>query len=152
MKFLIITCSVLLAFTNLYAQPDSDTRDERIESLKVAFITEKLSLSSKEAQLFWPVYNDFSDQMKTIKDKQRDMAKSMRVKTEFTDQEAEKLIQDQVQLRQQEFDLTKKYIAEFKRVLPVKKVARLMTLEDEFRAIVMQRLREGRPRQNNRLR
>jgi hypothetical protein len=152
MKFLIITCSLLLAFTSLYAQPDSDARDERIESLKVAFITEKLSLSSKEAQVFWPVYNDFSDQMKAIKDKQRDLAKSMRAKTELTDQEAEKLILDQVQLRQQEFDLTKKYIGEFKRVLPVKKVARLMTLEDEFRAIVMQRLREGRPRQNPRLR
>ena len=76
----------------------------------------------------------------------------MRTKTEFTDQEAEKLIQDQVQLRQQEYDLTKKYVGDFKRVLPVKKVARLMTLEDEFRVLVMQRLRDARPRPNQRSR
>ncbi|MFN9581507.1 MAG: hypothetical protein ACK566_02400, partial [Bacteroidota bacterium] len=104
MKYLIIICSALLTLTGVYAQPENDNRDERIESLKIAFITEKLALSSKEAQVFWPVYNEFSEQLKLIKDKQRDLAKQMRTKTEFTDQEAEKLIQDQVQLRQQEYD------------------------------------------------
>ncbi|MFN4971516.1 MAG: hypothetical protein ACK45I_01305 [Bacteroidota bacterium] len=152
MKYLIIICSALLTLTGVYAQPENDNRDERIESLKIAFITEKLALSSKEAQVFWPVYNEFSEQLKLIKDKQRDLAKQMRTKTEFTDQEAEKLIQDQVQLRQQEYDLTKKYVGDFKRVLPVKKVARLMTLEDEFRVLVMQRLRDARPRPNQRSR
>ncbi len=34
---------------------------EKIKSLKVAFITEKLSLTSKEAQSFWPVYNEFEE-------------------------------------------------------------------------------------------
>ena len=47
MKYLIIICSALLTLTGVYAQPENDNRDERIESLKIAFITEKLALSSK---------------------------------------------------------------------------------------------------------
>ena len=36
---------------------------ERIRTLKVAFITEKLDLTPKEAQEFWPVYNAFDKQV-----------------------------------------------------------------------------------------
>ena len=41
-----------------FAQPNRD----KIKTLKIAFITEKLDLSEKEAQQFWPVYNAFEEE------------------------------------------------------------------------------------------
>mgnify|MGYP000698456460 CR=1 FL=1 len=35
---------------------------DKIKTLKIAFITEKLDLSEKEAQQFWPVYNTFEEE------------------------------------------------------------------------------------------
>jgi hypothetical protein len=145
MKRIVALLAALTAFQFMQAQPDDDDRAERIESLRIAFITEKLALTSKEAQNFWPVFNEFSSQMKSLKEKQRELGKQIRNKTDISDAEADKLIQDQLQLRQQELDLAKKYTAEFRKVLQVKKVARLVSLEDEFRQQMMQRLREGRP-------
>ncbi len=49
----------LLAVTLSFGQnrPDKD----KIKSLKIAFITERLDLSTKEAQTFWPIYNEYEE-------------------------------------------------------------------------------------------
>src|SRR5687768_7964578 len=40
---------------------------EKIEAMKVGYITQKLDLTSKEAQSFWPVYNEFNAEIDKIK-------------------------------------------------------------------------------------
>ena len=62
----------------MFSQNISDEKRKKIESQKIAYITKALDLSSEEAQVFWPVYNNFSDEMKSIKEKIRDNMSSMR--------------------------------------------------------------------------
>jgi len=38
-----------------------------LQGIKIAFITKQLSLTSEEAQKFWPLYNDFSDKAKNLR-------------------------------------------------------------------------------------
>ena len=38
-----------------------------LQGIKIAFITKQLSLSTEEAQKFWPLYNDFSDKAKSLR-------------------------------------------------------------------------------------
>ncbi len=40
---------------------------DKIKALKIAFITEKLNLSEKEAQQFWPIYNSYHEDMSNLK-------------------------------------------------------------------------------------
>jgi hypothetical protein len=47
------------------------------------------------------------------------------------------MVDKQIIYRQRELDVRKKYHAEFKGVLPVKKVALLYRAEDEFKASVL---------------
>ena len=61
----ILTISLLLVSGISTAQPGSGK--EKIESLKIAFITKRLDLTSKEAQQFWPLYNEYNDKIKAIK-------------------------------------------------------------------------------------
>ncbi|MEE9406582.1 MAG: sensor of ECF-type sigma factor [Polaribacter sp.] len=38
-------------------------RNEKIKILKIAFLTEELNLTSKEAQEFWPIYNKYDKKL-----------------------------------------------------------------------------------------
>ena len=42
-------------------------KKEEIYALKVAFITNKLPLTSSEAEKFWPIYNAFEDKQFELK-------------------------------------------------------------------------------------
>lgn len=132
---------------NLQAQEDQQDKNDRIESYKIAFITERLNLTPKEASVFWPVYNEFADQLKKIKHTEKERAKNFGEKTSPSDAESEKFTSEFIAFKQQELDLTKKYVAEFKKVLPAAKVARLLTLEQEFKIQLLKRLKDKRGQQ-----
>ena len=40
---------------------------ERVQALKVAFITKQLNLTSDEAEKFWPIYNDYQDKRDAVR-------------------------------------------------------------------------------------
>ncbi len=135
----------LLSVSTIFAQQtdeDDDGKADKVEALKVGFITEKLNLSSTEAKSFWPVYNEFEEQMKQLRAKERENVRLLKAKSSLTDADADKFLNEQLSLKQQQLDLNKKYVAEFKKVLPAKKVARLLMLEQEFKQQLLNRLKE----------
>ena len=59
---------VFITITGLVKAQDeqpSEKKQENIEALKVAFISKELDLTPGEAQKFWPVYNQYSKELKT---------------------------------------------------------------------------------------
>jgi hypothetical protein len=57
--------------TDLIAQ-DRREHYQRIEAIKVAFITKKLDLTTEEAQKFWPVYNNYQKELMELMRKRRE--------------------------------------------------------------------------------
>lgn len=145
-KLLLLLTMLGASIAPVMAQDDEheETGNDRVESLKIAFITEKLNLTSSEAKNFWPVYNEFESQIKRLRAKEKENIASLKAKTAVSDQDADKFMVDQLQLKQQQLDLTKRYIGEFKKVLPAKKVARLLMLEQEFKQQLLKRLKDRR--------
>ena len=130
----------LLSVSTIFAQQtdeDDDGKADKIETLKVGFITEKLNLSSAEAKSFWPVYNEFEVQMKKLRVKERENVRLLKAKSSLTDADADKFLNEQLSLKQQQLDLNKKYVAEFKKVIPAKKVARLLMLEQDLSLVAL---------------
>lgn len=64
--------TLLFVFGYLTMMAQANDRLERIKAFKVAFITEKLDLTPKEAQGFWPIYNKYSDDSDKIRRGQRE--------------------------------------------------------------------------------
>ena len=64
-KFLFIAVLLVSFTSSINAQPQK--RGERIEALKIAYITQALKLTSEEAQVFWPVYNTYTSEIKTAR-------------------------------------------------------------------------------------
>ncbi len=141
MKNYVLTMMLLVSVTTLRAQEKMPPHD-RIESYKIAFITEKLDLSSKEAQAFWPVYNEYNDQLQAMRAKEREKGNAFRKLENPTNAESDKFILEHLTFRQQELDHVKKYVAEFKKVLPDAKVAKLITLEHEFKMQLLHKIKE----------
>jgi len=130
---LVIVASISL---NAMAQ-----KGERLEAMKIGFITERLNLNSDEAKVFWPVYNKFTDDMKKLRQSSKGkISEEMADMPTMTDAEAEKVLNDMVNFKIQEADLLKKYATEFKKVLPVKKVVLLFKAENDFKRELLKKL------------
>lgn len=127
-----------------FSQPPAHMQDkkEKIEALKVSFITQKLELTREEAQRFWPVYNEYQDAKDALRKERKDLFKNYNERfDDLSEKELTDLVDKQIIYRQRDLDLMKKYHAEFKSILPVKKIALLYRAEDEFRAKVLQEYR-----------
>ena len=141
---LILFLSLGLGLLAQQTDENEDTKYEKIEALKIGFITEKLALTSKEAELFWPIYNKFEQDIKTVRRKQRELTKAFKLKAKPTEQEADKYINEQLVLKQTEIDSIKKYIPKFKKVLPTAKVAKLLSIEQEFKIQLLKKIKDKR--------
>src|SRR5699024_12564748 len=84
---IIITAIFLFGTLHLTAQKASDDR-QRIKSLKAAYITDQLNLSSEEAQQFWPIYNKYQQQRRSLYKREHDEIENL---DHISEEEAQKL-------------------------------------------------------------
>lgn len=127
------------------AQPGAkmEQKKEKVEAMKIGFITQQMNLTPEEAQKFWPVYNQMNNEIENLR-KERQLSRE-NVKDNFetmTDPEFEKLINDEIASRQKEFDIQKKYVAQFKSVVPIKKVAQFYRAEEQFKRKLLEKIQE----------
>ena len=141
---LCISCITLQAQPPRGGMDDGD-RKEKIESMKIAFITNKLDLTPDEAKKFWPVFNQYTDELQGLRKDRRERMRDAREDFDkLGDKEVEKVVDDEIVFRQQELDVQKKYHAQFKSVLPIKKVARLYRAQEEFKRELLEKIKERR--------
>ena len=138
----LIALLVSLLHLGVNAQPEGKQRgdkDDKIQSMKIGFITQKLDLTPEESQKFWPVFNQFESEMKALRENRKDGPPNIDA---MTDKEVEKFVDDELVRRQKELDVVKKYQVQFKSVLPTRKVAKLYMVQEEFKRELIKRLQE----------
>jgi hypothetical protein len=130
----IIMC--LIINTGLMAQ-DRRGHYERIEAIKVAFITKKLDLTTEEAQKFWPVYNNYQKELIELMRKRRED----RQKTDIAPNDK---INADLTYESRILDLKKKYKKLYLKAIPADKVLLLYQAEREFREHLIKQLNHRR--------
>ncbi len=146
MKNRIVLFTALLFFVTaqVSAQKERPIRD-KVEALKVGFLTDRLKLTSEEAKIFWPVYNKYTDELEALRKSRRENLVNAKMNfEEMTDKEVEKVIDSEISSRQAELDLLKKFHPQFKQVLPIKKVAKLYRAEEDFKGKLLDMIQERR--------
>ncbi len=148
LKTLLLLFFVMLTATSIAQHKGpkgarQQEKKENIEAMKAAFITQKLNLTPEEAQTFWPVYNQYADKLKELRQKHRQDRKAAKENfDEMTDKEVEQVVDNEIVFRQKELDLQKEYHSKFKSILPVKKVAKLYAAEEQFKRVLLEKLRD----------
>ena len=118
---------------------------EKIKSLKVAFITEKLSLTSKEAQSFWPVYNEFEEKRDALRKKEHTEIRSKMDNLDaLSESEANSLLQQHMKLEIEEEELQNSFLKEVKEVISAKKTLLLMRSEEDFKRQLIRQYRHNK--------
>ena len=143
----IATLSLIILFcVSVFAQKqEGEGRGmmrEKIEAQKISFITQKLSLTPEEAQLFWPVYNEMDKKKKEFHSKSKVLFKKLRHNTdELSDQELEEISDQLIEMRVQDATLDKEYHSKFKKILPPRKVLQLYHAEKQFHTMLLRQIK-----------
>ena len=122
-KYLLIVTLLLGSFSMAFAQEnqvgDDLTKQEKIKSLYVAYVTQQLQLTPEEAQKFWPVHTQFETDLKSIK------------------QDQQELIKEEARL-----NIKKKYQQNFTQILGSNRCDRFFRMNDEFKRKLRERLQK----------
>ncbi len=122
-KSLFILIFLLLQGYFCIAQEDND-RDQ-IEAVRTAYITNQLKLSPEEAQKFWPLYNNYIQELK----------KAQKENPDDVVAQQEKLV-----------NIRKKYKNDFKKIIGSdERVNKAFTAEVEFRNMLRNEWRNRHP-------
>lgn len=116
---------------------------ERVEALRVAFITDRLALTPTEAQQFWPIYNEFKEKSDKI-ERQRPPDK-----TKLTNKEAEDYIEKGLAAEESRIKLKREYYQKLKKVIPPQKLLELHRVEKDFKRELIGTMRHERRKGGN---
>lgn len=148
----IKTITLLLLFLSIasYSQPGKfkeklQQKKEQVKSMKIAYITSELDLTPDEAAKFWPLYNDFEEKQREIRqDKIKNYMDRSQSSDKLTEKEATALINQMETAEEELHQLRKKFITNLKGVLPATKILKLKKAEDEFSKKLLQQYRDKR--------
>lgn len=107
---------------------------QKIKAAHAAYITERLGLSSDEAEKFWPVYREYAQKRQEIRQQFRDAKRSGKNEKELLDLD--------FKVKQQELDLEKDYSGKFQKVISPQKVMNLRQAEGDFRKLLLRQIQQ----------
>jgi hypothetical protein len=130
-KYLLILTMLLGSLTMAFAQEnkpgDDAARQEKIQALYVAYVTQQLNLTPDEAQKFWPLHTQFAGELKSIKPDLPELAKE-----------------------EARLNIKKKYQDNFVRILGSNRCDRFFRMNEEFKRKLRERVQNHRNNNPNR--
>lgn len=98
----------------------TEARAKKVEELQKAYLTEQLSLTPEETAKFFPIYDDYKDELKNIK---KDKG------------------EDEIEYAEQVLAIRKKYKAQFREVLGSdERVNKIFIADKNFKKILQEEL------------
>jgi hypothetical protein len=121
---------------------------DKIKADKKLLVSANMELTESEAKGFWPVYEEYQKTLSKINQRIGKLVESYaadyRAKT-LTDEKAQKLIDELMAIDKAEGKLNTSCVAKLGKVLPAKKVARYLQIENKIRAALKYELAANIP-------
>ena len=144
-KFILLV--VLLLVTMATKAQDSQTKSDKeqeIKSQKIAFFTDKIGLTPKEAEVFWPIYNDYwAKKNSIIADRKEKMSYFADHNENMSNEEMIKYADQYISYEMQLAELLDEYHKKFKKILPIDKVMKIYLADYEFKTYLLKKIRES---------
>lgn len=123
---------------------------EKLESARIALITQRLNLDPETAQKFWPIYNQINEEEMVLRREEMQMRRSLNP-DQVSDAQAQSKLDEYFLLKEKQLELEKKAAEEYQDVLTPKQVLQLFKAEADFRRMVLEKMgergrRSGPPR------
>jgi len=144
LTLILMLCNLTLAL-NAQERKGREEYIEKFRSMKIAFFTERLELTPGEAEIFWPAYNEYEKEKREISRHRHFRHRNIDEQLEnMTDEEAEKKVDEMMEGRKKEVQLSTAFHEDLKKIFPPKKVMRFYITEIQFREYMLRKIRDER--------
>ncbi len=144
-RIILIIIIVMIGSLQMHGQR---INNERIKALKTAFITNALDLSSKEAQTFWPIYNEYSKTIYKVKNKKtKQLMQQVRAKggiDNMSENQAKIVLKEYINIDVKVLEAKKILHTKLDGVIPPKKILKLFRAEQDFNRELLKRFSQRR--------
>jgi hypothetical protein len=144
---------MLFGFAPLRAAQDKPADNmqilrDKLKADKKLLVASNMELTESEAKGFWPIYDQYQKELQKINQRMAKVLESYaddNRRKSLTDDKAKKLIDEAVSVEQAEANIKSTFAPKLSKVLPVKKVARYLQIENKIRAVVRYDIAQGVP-------
>ena len=116
-----------------------DIIHEKLKADKKLIVAKYMELTESEAKKFWPVYEEYQKDLQKLNERLRSLLQNYATEYQsnsLTDDKAKKLLDAWIVLDKDEASHRKTDAAKVLKVLPAKKAARYLQIENEARVLV----------------
>lgn len=143
-RIIILAIAALTSGICFAAQPHHDGEHdwkEKLQSEKIAFLTMEMDITPEEAQAFWPVYNQIEKEKDAALHEVINAHKALAAAVQSNNTSQTEACLDNYLKAQDKFrEIESKAGDEYRKTLPVEKVAKLYIAEEKFRRQHIRRL------------
>jgi hypothetical protein len=126
MRKILYLMLFLLPFSGMAQDGMRGESKQRLEAIQIAYLTKELSLTTQDAEKFWPVYNKYQDELRGLLKNGGE--------------------EDVLNRQQKALDIRKKYKPDFVKILGGDRTNKLFQAEDKFREMVKRELQNRQKR------
>lgn len=137
---------MLMVFVGIGAAQDKPADNmkivlEKIRVDKRLLVAQNMGLTEREAKAFWPVYEQYQDELFLIRARMaRLIADYGNAYEKMTNDTAKKLLNESLTIESLGLKLRQAYLPKLRKVLPEVKVARYYQIENKINAVLMYEL------------
>lgn len=136
--FILMIVPAFAQDEELSSAQDPKVRD-KIQAARVAYITDQLALTPQEAERFWPIYREFAEKRKEIRQQLKDLKKNPDA-NKTTEQHEKEIMDEQFDVKQKELNLEKDYSRRLLKVISAQKLRTLPEAERRFRQMILDQI------------
>ena len=145
MKKLSIVLIMTFAWLGAFAQ--NKEAMEKIESARIALITERLGLTPDQAEKFWPLYREYNQQRRVLREEFRNARQSFD-KENLTEEQSKDLMKKALEMKQRELNLENEYSQKMTQYISAQQMLQLRAAEHDFQQMVLKRIQNQRQMQD----
>ena len=143
-KILII---LMIAFSSTQLLGQSQEVLDKIESAKIALITQRLDLTPEQAEKFWPIYREYSNKQREINREFQNLRRNYNPNS-ASEEESKRMVETGQKIKENLLNLDREYADRMLQVINNRQLLSLRKAENDFREELMRRLRRQRQMRN----
>lgn len=142
--FMVIVVLIIVSVSGSVLAQNANL--DRLNAYKIAFFTRRLNLTPREAEKFWPVYNEFQNNRNKIQQERGQLNRNFNQEASLMSDEQLSAAGDKlIELEVRETELAVTFHKQLKGILPPVKILRLYQAENQYRMQLLKELQERRP-------
>lgn len=149
MRRILTSIAALVLISTYHVMGQNKQAEEKIQSARIALITERLSLTPEQAERFWPLYNEFSQKRQELREEYTTEKGKLNMET-ATEEQKRALLNFGLKLKERNLTLERTYSDRMLSVITSDQILSLRKAEEDFRRMVLEQIQKRRQQRQDR--